>query len=259
MTRVDPPPMRPEFNPGNARWCEEHGRMECTKQRRRGMGTCHKQAIRGTNSCKNHAGLSTAHAMAIGEAKIDAWNAIGSGARTIDPSMAVLGVLQMSWLRLAAYGRLLKSQVVQDRLEIEATADPDDPEMFGAEFGDDPATVVEAAPGTEGLIGYSIGAAGKDGTLYRQSEQVRALVILEGQERDRVVKYAKTAHDMGISTRMTELAEAWGDLVAARVTLMFDDLQLSPAQKALIPSVVERHLGSLDMSDIGDSGKRERA
>lgn len=251
--------MRPDFNPGNARWCETHGRMECTKQRRRQAGLCHKQAIRGTNSCTNHAGISTAHAMAVGEAKIDAWNAIGAGARTIDPSMAVLGVLQMSWLRLHAYARLLKGQAAlerqeaEDRYAIEAAESgalsgtiEGGPRYGGAGgFGEE----IEVQPGTEGIIGYSIGSAGKEGTLFRQSEQIRALVVLEGQERDRVVKYAKTAHDMGISTRMTELAEAWGDRVASRVTLMFDDLDLTPAQKALIPVVVERHLSSLDMSD----------
>jgi hypothetical protein len=241
MTAKDPVPIKPDFNPGGARWCEEHGRAECTKRRRRGQGVCHKDAIRGTDACTHHAGRSFEVASALGEARIDAWNAIGQGAKTIDPATAVLGVLQMTWLRLAAYGQLLKRQVERDRA-IEAEQSPDDPEMFG--FGEE----VKVAKGTEGLIGYSIGAAGKDGTLYRQSEQVRALVMLEGTERDRVIKYAKTAHDMGISTRMTELAEQWGDLVAVRVTQMFDDLQLTPEQQALVPAVVQRHLGSLDMS-----------
>lgn len=86
-------------------------------------------------------------------------------------------------------------------------------------------------PTTSGLIGYRYGAAGKDGRIYAQSEEVRALVALESAERDRVVKFAKTAHDMGISERLTSLAERWGDLVAGRISAILGELTSRPSNR----------------------------
>lgn len=134
----------------------------------------------------------------------------------IDYRMAVLGVLQMTWLRLGAYSELLRKQA-----------------------GD--------GTGTDGLIGHRYGSAGQEGRLYPQSEEIRALVTLEAMERSNVVKYAKVAHDMGISERLTSLAEKWGDVVAGRVTALIDDLDLTDEQAARVPELVIRHLGSIDM------------
>jgi hypothetical protein len=152
--------------------------------------------------------------------------------------MAVLGMLQMSWLRAAAYGELLRQQVV-----TEAPPEPD-------HEGFDPEAVSESS----GLIGHRYGAAGKDGHIYAVSEEIRALVALESQERDRVVKYAKTAHDMGISERLTNLAERWGDIVAGRITLILAGLELTPAQEARVPELIQTHLGAVDMESLAGDG-----
>lgn len=223
---------KPETNPGNARWCEEHGRLECQKNRSRGRGTCHGPAIKGTDACQMHCGFKREVAQVRGEAMITAWNAT-RGTAKIDYKMAVLGVLQMTWLRLAAYGELLRQQVAVEGVE----PDPD---------GLRPDSQVTP----NGLIGYRYGAAGKDGHIYPQSEEVRALVTLEAQERERVIKFAKTAHDMGISERLTNLAERWGDLVAARVTTMFTEMDLTPEQSAKLPELITKHLGSIDVESI---------
>lgn len=177
-------------------------------------------------------------AKAQGEARITAWSATG-GMPDVDYRMAVLGVLQMTWLRLSSYSELLRRQVVTEGTEAGNPADNDEPE-------------------SSGLIGYRYGAAGKDGVVYVQSEEVRALVVLEAQERDRVVKYAKTAHDMGISDRLTSLAEKWGDVVAGRISTMLDALSLSPEQAAMVPDLIARHLSSIDVEAIGgvDHGAR---
>jgi hypothetical protein len=158
--------------------------------------------------------------------------------------MAVLGMLQMSWLRAAAYGELLRKQVV--------TEDLPEPDSEGF----DP----EGNPQTSGLIGYRYGAAGKDGTIYAVSEEARALTALESSERDRVVKYAKTAHDMGISERLTNLAERWGDIVAGRITLILSGLELTRDQEAKVPALIQAHLGHIDMETLaGDgNGKSDR-
>src|SRR5262245_44418831 len=55
---ASPPGLTRENNPGNARWCEEHRRLECTKGRTKGRGDCHKLAVRGTDGCDMHSGFS---------------------------------------------------------------------------------------------------------------------------------------------------------------------------------------------------------
>lgn len=222
----------PVPNPGNAKWCPDHGRLECTKNRRRGQGPCHGPAIRGTDVCRTHAGRKTSVMKAKGKAQITAWNALSKEDPDVDYRMATLSVLQMTWLRLGAYSELLRRQVAVEGV-----------------VADDPAT--EDEPQSSGLIGYRYGAAGKDGTVYVQSEEVRALVMLEASERDRVVKYAKTAHDMGISDRLTSLAERWGDVVASRIATMLDALNLTPEQAEMVPSLIAVHLGSIDMGTSG--------
>ena len=217
---------------GGARHCPEHNRPECTKNRKHGRGPCHGSAVAGTDACRTHGGIKVEIQKARGDAVITAWDAT-RGSATIDYRMAVLGVLQMTWLRLAAYSELLRRQV-----EAEGAA-PED--ALEGELG-------EADP--KGLIGYRYGAAGKEGHIYAQSEDVRALVVLESQERDRVVRYAKTAHDMGISDRLTALAERWGDVVAGRISAMIADLDLSPEQNAKVPTLIQRHLGSIDVEAI---------
>jgi hypothetical protein len=142
----------------------------------------------------------------------------------------VLSVLQMSYLRLGVYADLLRRQVATEG-ELAGSTDEDRPD-------------------TSGLIGFRYGMGGKDGISYVQSEEVRALVVLEAAERDRVVKYAKVAHDMGISDRLTSMAEQWGDIVAGRVSLMLSALNLTPAQEAMVPELLTLHLGSIDLNAI---------
>jgi hypothetical protein len=182
------------------------------------------------SGCRIHVGVSSEVATIQGQARITAWNPTGPNT-VVDASTAVLGVLQMSYLRLGAYSQMLSQQVSAQGMTA-----------------DDPGEL--DAPSASGLIGYRYGAGGKDGVVYVQNEEIRALVVLEGQERDRVVKYAKTAHDMGISERTTALAERWGDIVASRISLLLDGLHLSAAQAALVPHLLQFHLGSIDMASL---------
>jgi hypothetical protein len=236
------PKLGPTNNPGNARWCpdEGHNRLECVKNRSRGRGPCHGPAVRGLDTCKIHSGHRAEVAIAKGEARITAWSATGkpAGGQPLDAGMAVLGMLQMTWLRAAAYGELLRQQVTKD--EYVPDSEGHDPELSSTQ--------------TSGLIGYRYGAAGKDGNIYAVSEEARALVSLEAAERDRVVKYAKTAHDMGISERLTNLAERWGDVVATRITLILDGLELTPEQEARVAPLIQAHLSQIDVTTMGGQG-----
>jgi hypothetical protein len=242
MTRNPGPKLGPTNNPGNARWCEEHKRLECTKRRssRQGGGPCHAGAVRGTDVCKTHGGYRTEVLKAKGQARITAWSALGEAAKEdrAEPGMAVLGMLQMTWLRAAAYGELLRQQVARES--------PVEPGQEGL----DPQDKVQS----NGLIGYRYGAAGRDGNIYAQSEEVRALVSLEAAERDRVVRYAKTAHDMGISERLTNLAERWGDVVATRITLILAGLNLTPEQERMVPELIQAHLSNIEVNALGGGG-----
>lgn len=230
MTYSTGPRLNAGNNPGGARWCDDHERLECTKNRSRGRGPCHGAAVRGTDGCTLHGGHSKEVAKAKGLARISAWSAVGQAAdgQGIDSSAAVLGMLQQSWLRANLYGALLRAQVEKDGTD-----------EVGLEGGE--------AERANGLIGYRFGAAGKDGTIYAVSEEARALVALEAAERDRVVKYAKTAHDMGISDRMTAMAERWGDAVVSRVILIIQGLNLTPDQEAMVPALIQMHLASIEL------------
>lgn len=249
MTRKPPTPIGESFNPGGARWCPIHngGRLECTKNRTKGRGPCHKPAIRGTDACDFHSGKTRAVAHVQGAAQITAWSALGEV--HIDYRMAVMGVLQMTWMRLGAYGELLRRQVEAD---LPREGEPRERETY---LGEEEMEILKKAP--TGLIGHRYGAAGKEGHIYAQSEEVRALVLLEREERDRVVKYAKTAHDMGISQRMTDLAEKWGEIVAGQVSLLLDALHLTAEQSAAAPALIQAYLGAIDTGAVEDRQKIE--
>jgi hypothetical protein len=239
MTR--PPALfNKDNNPGGAKWCglDGHKRLECTKDRKHGQGPCHAPAINGLNVCRIHAGHSKAVAVAKGQAVVTAWSALGKPAdgQGIDSSAAVMGMLQQSWLRANLYGQLLQLQAAKDgtgEAGVDGAGNPGD---------------------TTGLIGYRYGAAGKDGMIYAVTEEARALVGLEAAERDRVVKYAKTAHDMGISDQLVALAERWGDVVAGRIATMLESLELTEAQTAMVPALLQLHLGSIDMTALDPAG-----
>jgi hypothetical protein len=221
------PVLNKDNNPGGARWCEKHQWLECSKRRRRVDEPCHLPAIRGIDACNHHSGLPKGVAMIKGEGQISAWSAAGrpGPAGEIQPGEAVMGMLQMSWLRVAAYGRLLKSQVETEGGDLRV----------------------------DGLVGHKRGMS-NSGEIYRVSEEIRALVMLEAQERDRCVKFAETAHKMGISDRLTSLAEQWGDVVAGRVVDMMSDLKLSAAQQKRLPQLLEIYLSSIDIMSIGAGG-----
>ena len=220
----------PVPNPGNARWCDLHGRLECVKNRSKDRGPCHQAAVKGTDACRNHAGRATALQIEMGQAAITAFAATGEP--TINPARTVLQVLQMSYLRMNAYGKLLAQQVAKEGMVPEE----DLTRMTAMD---------QIEPG--GLIGFRYGAAGKEGTIYIVAEEVRSLVALEAAERDKVIRYAKTAHDMGISAQLLDLAKRWTDIAAGRVVALLAALDLTPEQMERVPALVDRFIGSIDM------------
>lgn len=231
-------PTRP--NPGGARWCEKHRRFECTRQRSRQRGDCHQAAVSGTDVCVNHGGQSLEVLKAKGEANKAMTAFAAYGIPTIDPGHAVLSMLQMAWLRLHLYAGLLEAQLdAQGGTADDVPVDLDD---VDPEQGD--------GPSTGGLIGHTYAPAkGGDGRVVT-GEAPRALVVLESAERDRIVRYAKTAHDMGIAERDIRLAERQSELLATVLQGVLGDLELTPAQQALAPKAIGRHMRAAAELDL---------
>lgn len=224
MTTLMSDPMRPLDPTRPGRRCEEHGKTECTKKRK-GGGVCHGAAIAGTDACRMHGGQKGEVLKAKGEA-LSAWRAT-PGQQGVSPSEAVMAMLQMSWARVHLYAGLLERQL--------ADADP------GAAAG--------VGQG-EGLIGHTYSASPSVG-VYESGEAVRGLAQLESAERDRCVRYAKVAADMGIADREIRLAEAQGAMLAGVISRILDSLELSPSQRALVATVVPREL----LAIAGEAGR----
>ncbi len=228
MTNPDPmtKPRPRAGHPGQS-WCDIHNRWECPKRSQRRPGDrCHATCLRGTAACKNHAGKRKDVAKAQGQA-ITAWTAL-SGVPEVSASDAVLGMLHMSWLRVHLYAGLLREQV----------------EAAQADRGDSTGGTGEVGAGT-GLVGHTMGASPNIG-VYATGEAVRALAQLEAQERDRCVRYAKTAHDMGIAEQQIALAERQGAMLAAVISGLARALGHDPSEPkvaAIIQAQIAQHAG----------------
>jgi hypothetical protein len=157
-----------------ARWCEQHGRLECAK-RKHGGGQCHGRAITGTDACRFHVGKTVARAR---RDALTAW-AASLGDDGISPRLAVAAQLGLAWRRAGLLGEELRRQV-------EAAND-------------------DGTPG--GLVGHTYGASAAAGGIYPTGERARALVELERAERELVVRFAETGHKMGIEDARVRLAE----------------------------------------------------
>lgn len=192
---------------GGAVWCEQHNRWECSK-RTKSAPVCHGIAITGVNRCRMHAGEPLDVAKAKGEA-VTAWSAL-TGQAVVSHSEAVMGMLQISWLRAHLYAGLLRQQF--------AAAQEEPEQGDSGAGGEDPSL----GPG-RGLVGHTRGAV-KDIGIYVTGESARALTRLEAEERDRVVRYGKTAHDMGIADQQIHIAEQQGVMLGEVIARSADAL-----------------------------------
>jgi hypothetical protein len=92
--------------------------------------------------------------------------------------------------------------------------------------------------------------AGEDGTPGPAMAEVtraarpHALVVLYGQERDRLVKMCEVAHRMGIEERQLELTERHGTMLATVLRAVIGDreLGLDADQQNVARQVAARHL-----------------
>ncbi|MFD0853071.1 hypothetical protein ACFQ07_12600, partial [Actinomadura adrarensis] len=179
---------------GGAIYCPVHERWECRRDRQasRGGGRCHNPAVKGYDRCRMHIGMKMHVAEARTEA-MDAWAAIGK--LDLTPAEAVIGMYKLSWTRAHLYASLLEEQFHQAQ----------DNEAGGGDGGRGAPPVGEGA----GLIGHTF-SADKEWGIFATGEAVRGLAKLEADERERCVKFARAAHDMGIAEREIRIAEQQG-------------------------------------------------
>lgn len=199
-------------------WCDEHERWECSRTSKRSQSRCHAPAIRGRLTCRMHAGRSTAIEKALGEASLLAWSTSAdrpADLAPLDPGTVVLEQLRVAVMRADLYGEMLRWQ-----LEVEDEA---------------------------GLVGVTF-AAGREGVRVETGERARGLAVLEAGERDRVVRFAKTAHDMGIAERHVELEQERASLVtsAFRGSIASIADRLLPADRDLMMRTFLTLLGAGD-------------
>lgn len=162
-----------------ARWCPDHQRWECAAKK----PDHHASAVRGMAMCRHHVGKSLDIARTQGEANLLAWSAAAAGTSSaLDPGQVVMDQLRVAVMRADLYGELLRIQV----------ADED----------------------VSGLVGPTY-AVGRDGARIETGERVRGLAALEAEWRDRAVRFAKVAHDMGIDQRHIELEQEKAQIVTA--------------------------------------------
>jgi len=157
-----------------------------------------------------HVGEKTELAKARGEANLLAWStSAAAGAPSLDPGQVVMDQLRVAVLRADLLGEMARLQVEEQD--------------------------------ADGLVGPTY-AVGREGMRVETGERVRGLMALEAEWRDRVVRFAKAAHDMGIAERHVELEQERASVVTAAFLAALDVGGLVPEVRSLM---VERFLSGL--------------
>lgn len=214
LMRQDDPMRR-----SGAVWCDlpGHGRWECAGDSKRSKVRCHQPAITGTDRCRMHAGEKASVARAKGDANMAAWSLeVAAELPPLHPHDRMLALIQLTSYRHAVYAEELRQLYV--------------------------------AEGAGALVG-STWTAGRGGESVQTGEQIRGLTKLEGDERDKLARYLKAAHDMGIATQVIELAQGQAEIVvlAFRAALEAAGASLLPADRAVMVETFLHRLGGRDV------------
>jgi hypothetical protein len=182
--------------------------------------------------CRLHGGAAPqVKRRAAVRAELSAWRL---GEATVDPGETLLRLVSQSARRSALYS---------DLLERAYAGDPGFPAAF-------------AGAGVAALIGHRLVHAG-DGQTVAVAEDIRGLVRLESEERDRCARLCKLAIDAGIAERQVRMAEREGATLAAVIRRVLDGLGLSAEQQVLAPVLVAREaraVGGVPVFDVAEAG-----
>lgn len=194
------------------------GKRLCRGHNKRG-DPCGAFALQGSDLCDTHLFNPASRKKAMVRAELERW---GLGDAKVDPGEVLLRLVSQSAARAEFLAQLLAEQY--DRVDA----------------GEDTTTLPKRL---SVLVGRTF-ALNRDGQPVPIAEAVRALVQLEGEERDRCANFATKAVAAGLLERQVQLAERQGALIAdvLRAVLGDDRLGLSQDQLAIVPGLVREHL-----------------
>lgn len=185
---------------------------KCTAKSKQTGKQCQLYAAPGALVCRRHgAAAPQVAAAAVVRAEVQRW---GLGDTTVDPGETLLRLLTQACQRAEHYAGHIGTQV--DALGL-----------------------------SEALTGESFVVNQNTGRLQKVGEYIRAMAVLEGQERDRAAKFAQMAIAAGLAERQVRLAERQGALIEQVLTAVFTDLGLTDAQRALAPAAIRKALSSV--------------
>lgn len=93
------------------------------------------------------------------------------------------------------------------------------------------------------VIGLTAGAVAWLASRVAEDDGPDADVVrIYGEERDRLARVSKAALDVGLDARRVQLAEDQGRVVASLIQRILGDLELTPSQQVVAPTVVRRRL-----------------
>ena len=185
----------------------------------RGGGTCKNPPVTGATRCRMHGGASP-QALRKAQERVALANAereaarIGITRRDIHPAEALIELVQFTAGEVD-YWRHVVSQVDDQDLVWGRTQHRD-----------------------------GVGPEGPVDVTTREAKPHIAYVMLE-RASDRLATYAAAALKAGVQERQIRLAEQQGAAVAVAIRSILDQLQLTPPQLELVPTIVPAALRSL--------------
>lgn len=145
----------------------------------------------------------------------------GLDSPTVDPAEQLLRLVSQSAARVAHYSAEIAAMVTErPYLRLALT------ESIWAQ---------RETTDAEGETGYD---------TYKAGEYIRAMVILENEERDRCAKFCAVAINAGLREREVQVAERQGQMIATVLRAVFGDarLGLTEDQRALSVQVIDEHV-----------------
>lgn len=184
------------------------GTRRCIAKRSDGQ-PCRRWAIKGGATCTSHGGAAPqVRAKAAVRAEIDWW---GLGDTTVDPGETLLRLLSQAVARAEKYAAQVAAQVEEHGLY-------------------------------DALVGDRLIQDPDSGRVTKIDEYVRAMALIEAQERDRAARFAKMAIEAGLAERQVRLAERQGALIEQVLVAAFEHLGLTVEQRRAAPAAIREAL-----------------
>jgi hypothetical protein len=176
---------------------------------------CQSWAIRGGAVCNKHGGsIKVVKQKAAVRAELSQWV---MGDSTEDPGEVLLRLVTQSARRATLYALLLQRAYEGD---------------------------ASLPSGVQALIGGTFSATAQ-GDVYQTGEQIRGLVQLEAQERDRCANFATKAIAAGLAERQVRLHEKQGTLIIEAITAALDAAGLTGAARVRAQNAAADRLESI--------------